>query len=132
MSEELKPCPICKSESSGAFIHGMFVSWICNNCNLETYQCCEEEQARELWNTRPIEDALQARIDALEAKLRWIPVSERLPEVRHDRLYLCWIDNGIREPYWDNRTWFAAWKQFSGDGVTHWMDWEPEAPEVKE
>ena len=43
------------------------------------------------WNTRPIEDALTARIAELEAARRWIPVSERLPKEKQSvlALYSC-------------------------------------------
>ena len=69
---ELKPCPFC-----GAMPMGEDDRYMCS-----TLGCVMQEDtisAKE-WNTRPIEDALQARIAELEAAQRWIPVSERLPE----------------------------------------------------
>ena len=97
MSEELRPCPFCgvnewkyQSHFSGTTI----------------YQCEKCGTIVEEWviNTRPIEDALNARIAELEYHLddwtnngwaedyksriaelegerMWIPVSERLPEI---------------------------------------------------
>ena len=75
MSEELRPCPFCKSnnttldyyEISGPQELGTIV--VCNDCGASAKSIVD-------WNTRPIEDALTARIAKLEAAQRWIPVSE--------------------------------------------------------
>ena len=66
----LKPCPFCGGTK------------ICTEKGINLNYCdnCSAESNVEHWNTRPIEDALQARIAELEAQQRWIPVSERLPE----------------------------------------------------
>ena len=95
---ELKPCPFCGSTK------------ICTEKSINLNFCdnCSAESNIEHWNTRPIEDALTARIaelegeldrriampkdlwfkvaqlstriNELEAERRWIPVGERLPE----------------------------------------------------
>ena len=68
MSEELRPCPFCKSnnttldyyEISGPQELGTIV--VCNDCGASAKSIVD-------WNTRPIEDALNARIAELEAEL---------------------------------------------------------------
>ena len=67
MSEELRPCPFCKSnnttldyyEISGPQELGTIV--VCNDCGASAKSIVD-------WNTRPIEDALTARIAELEAE----------------------------------------------------------------
>lgn len=69
MSEEIKRCPFC----GGAFEwSGRLECWVCGSadsgCEVDvraSRYISEEEQIKAL-NTRPIEDALQARIEALE------------------------------------------------------------------
>jgi len=64
MSEELRPCPFCKSnnttldyyEISGPQELGTIV--VCNDCGASAKSIVD-------WNTRPIEDALNARIAEL-------------------------------------------------------------------
>ena len=64
---ELKSCPFCGNEP---VVEGNLVA--CNNLNCPTYDnywtdpmifTCDQ------WNTRPIEDALTARIAELEAEI---------------------------------------------------------------
>ena len=64
MSEELRPCPFCGNEP---VVEGNLVA--CNNLNCPTHDnywtdpmifTCDQ------WNSRPIEDALNARIAELE------------------------------------------------------------------
>ena len=69
MNEKLKQCPFCGGEAELCYSE---VDTFCRKCNVI--------QETEMWNTRPIEDELRARIAELEAERRWIPVSERLPE----------------------------------------------------
>lgn len=73
------PCPFCGSsnatldyyEISGPQELGTIV--VCNDCGASAKSIVD-------WNTRPIEDALNARIAELEAaQARWVMVSERLP-----------------------------------------------------
>ena len=55
----LKPCPFCGGEAELCYSE---VDTFCRKCNVR--------QETELWNTRPIEDALNARIAELEAELK--------------------------------------------------------------
>src|SRR5690606_27939346 len=57
MSEELRPCPFCGGTK------------ICTEKGINLNYCdnCSAESNVEHWNTRPIEDALTARIAELEA-----------------------------------------------------------------
>ena len=126
MSEELRPCPFC-----GAMPMGEDDRYMCS-----TLGCVMQEDtiSAKDWNTRPIEDALRARIAELEEQV-WIPVGERLPEVYRDGdgefipFLVC--ENDKDYPYraiYDGLNW--------GDGmfvadVTHWMPL-PELPEVQE
>ena len=81
---ELKPCPFCGEEQLSDKERGDTIPYdgrysrVCDWCDVES----------PYWNTRPIEDAqaqeiarLEQRIRELEEHQRWIPVSERLPEV---------------------------------------------------
>ena len=77
MSEILQPCPFCGGEAELCYSE---VDTFCRQCNVM--------QETELWNTRPIEDALRLRIAELEGKIdqltahdaterqddKWIPV----------------------------------------------------------
>ena len=126
MSEELRPCPFC-----GAMPMGEDDRYMCS-----TLGCVMQEDtiSAKDWNTRPIEDALRARIAELEEQV-WIPVGERLPEVYRDGdgefipFLVC--ENDKDYPYraiYDGLNW--------GDGmfvadVTHWMPL-PKPPEVQE
>jgi len=59
MSEELRPCPFCGGTK------------ICTEKGINLNYCdnCSAESNVEHWNTRPIEDALNARIAELELRL---------------------------------------------------------------
>ena len=58
MSEKLKQCPFCGGEAELCYSE---VDTFCRKCNVM--------QETELWNTRPIEDALRLRIARLEAEI---------------------------------------------------------------
>ena len=89
---EMKPCPFCGSTDIKLHDEITHAVW-CQECFAEM-PSIDIESAVELWNTRPIEDELRARIAELEAESdqltarlcqerqddKWIPVSERLPE----------------------------------------------------
>jgi len=81
------------------------------------------------WNTRPIEDALNARIAELEAERRWIPVSERLPENISNVLILSRGEQLIASYHSKYSLWYVPF--VDKPVVTHWMPL-PELPEVKE
>ena len=55
---DLKPCPFCGGEAELCYSE---VDTFCRKCNVM--------QETELWNTRPIEDALRLRIAELEAEI---------------------------------------------------------------
>ncbi len=69
MSEELKPCPFCGHEFDTYVMESGEIMGSCSNIMCIAYGlfCSVEE-----WNTRPIEDALQKRIDELQRKLDFI------------------------------------------------------------
>ena len=128
---ELKPCPFCGGEAELCYSE---VDTFCRKCNVM--------QETELWNTRPIEDALRLRIAELEAEIerftvhsdierqddKWIPVSERLPEDLQSIIVFTK----------DRKTYIIRFLELYGregfgslsDIVTHWMPL-PEPPEVK-
>ena len=118
---ELKPCPFCGGTK------------ICTEKGINLNYCdnCSAESNVEHWNTRPIEDALQARIAKLEAQQRWIPVSERLPDNWESVLTID-ISKSTRDmvtAFYNPET--SLWStHFSCDlWVTHWMPL-PEPPIV--
>ena len=157
---ELKPCPFCGSPAYS--YHDNCIDFAGVKCNLGGCVCADILITENNWNTRPIEDDLRKRIAELEAESerftvhsdierqddkspndtqtqtivygKWIPVSERLPEVYRDGdgefipFLVC--ENDKDYPYraiYDGLNW--------GDGmfvadVTHWMPL-PKPPEVK-
>lgn len=67
MSEELKPCGSCGSVEAEIGIIGGATFWVeCSACGACSSSHDDEYDAITAWNRRPIEDKLQARIDALE------------------------------------------------------------------
>ena len=65
---EIKPCPFCGSTDIKLHDEISHAVW-CQECFAEM-PSIDIESAVELWNTRPIEDALNARIAELEAELK--------------------------------------------------------------
>ena len=117
--KEMKPCPFCGGTK------------ICTEKGINLNYCdnCSAESNVEHWNTRPIEDALQARIAELEAQQRWIPVSERLPEDWTMVLFTNGVTRGIGQ--FDKDGFYDYWYEYSfNKPVTHWMPL-PNPPEVK-
>ena len=76
----LKPCPFCGGTK------------ICTEKSINLNYCdnCSAESNIEHWNTRPIEDALNARIAELEADNK-----KAFDFVRELRIYCIWAN-------WDN------------------------------
>ena len=141
MSEELRPCPFCGGEAqvNTWTMHGITES----RCFCPNSDCPNSVRtvALEQWNTRPIEDALTARIAELEAERRWRVVADgELPELGKEvifydsimerRLKGCLRKNGGVEWLSDEGYTFS-----SRDGryswITHWM-YAPQPPEVQE
>ena len=75
MNDELKPCPFCDGTDINVVIEGNFSFEECAGCGATSeahraYEICTEQRkaaAADKWNTRPAEEALQARI----AELGW-------------------------------------------------------------
>ena len=82
---ELKPCPFCGSPAYS--YHDNCIDFAGVKCDLGGCVCADILITENNWNTRPIEDALNARIAELEGAQRWIPVSERLPDGGHREFY---------------------------------------------
>ena len=88
---ELKPCPFCGEKATLDYsVLPNRKHWFitCDCCGMMyQYTLSQRKYVKDGWNTRPIEDALNARIAELEAERRWIPVSERLPDGGHREFY---------------------------------------------
>ena len=72
MAEELKPCPKCGGRAV-EFHYELdeFSSYVkCEDCLLQTKFYDNMDDSYNAWNTRPIEEALQAKLKALEDRVR--------------------------------------------------------------
>ena len=139
MNDELKACPFCGKETAEVECDGAFWWVECQSCGASGHVywfILNNGNARDIvidnWNTRSIEDALNARIAELEAAQRWIPVSERLPE--DGDFVLIWDEmNGAyiaehskQVPQWAADGYYRHGTSYKY--ITHWMP----LPEVKE
>lgn len=72
MSEEkLEPCPKCGSDVRIKHAHGCKYVF-CDKCGIQStryYEGYDEDVIAKEWNSRPIEDALKARVKELEGAL---------------------------------------------------------------
>ncbi len=137
---ELKPCPFCgqpavmdnwwRSESGTVYYVKCEGYVKGTGCRVSTGAYATREEAAGNWNTRPIEDALQAEIDRLKAERRWIPVSERLPEKRGAYYVYLSDDFGFRPDmdFFEN----GDWNSYTVGDVTHWMPPPAEPPSEEE
>jgi Lar family restriction alleviation protein len=67
---ELRPCPLCGSTQIGRANFGIARhTVICKTCEVCTGYMLDDDEATEAWNTRPIEDALRAKLDAAREKV---------------------------------------------------------------
>ena len=135
----LKNCPFC---GNGAELVERIGGWTvtCKGyypntamygvlpCPWDSLMTCFYETPDEAvgaWNTRPIEDALQARIP------QWISVKDRLPENDEMKLITLWDCNSMRMAYYyEQELWICNGVDVTGF-VTHWMPL-PEPPKENE
>lgn len=115
MSEQLKPCPFC-GQTPGIDYSDALDAYVvvCEDCPANQFDD-RRGGAIATWNTRPLEDAKDAEISALREERRWIPVSERLPEV--GQRVLVWR-KGIGGAYESE---YADFGFRHSRGVSHWM-----------
>jgi len=128
---ELKPCPFC---GEPVVFNKFAEKVVCEDCGATIYS--------DYWNTRPIEDALSARIAELEAAQRWIPVGEQLPDPNDGHNVFVLTVEDLDDPriygvgygsYYIGKDCLPSWSldfDAYGNFVTHWMP-IPEPPEVK-
>jgi hypothetical protein len=67
MSEILRPCPFCGSPAYS--YHDNCIDFAGVKCDLGGCVCADILITENNWNTRPVEDALNARIAELEGKI---------------------------------------------------------------
>ena len=130
---ELKLCPFCGTLPQAN-------TWIFRGISETRYFCPNQEcplsvraVTLERWNSRPIEDALTARIAKLEAERRWIPVSEGLPKENAPVLVLT-VLGGMFVDFIHGKSVVTGNPDFyelDVEDVTHWMPL-PELPEVQQ
>ena len=76
MSDKLKPCPFCGSVEFE--LVKTDIGWYlvrCNTCIAEGQAGRTTQQTEQLWNTRPLEDALQAEVDEQNELIESLTVS---------------------------------------------------------
>ena len=132
---EMKPCPFCGGEADYTQILGNYGRVYCFTCDGGIREGRSKDGVIHNWNNRPIEDELRARIAELEAAQRWIPVSERLPQIGVRVLFYNNFITNIHKGWFSGDEWTSDIGIFyNGDKlkrITHWMPL-PEPPEVQE
>lgn len=73
---KLKPCPFCGGEALRRYPQR-----VCKNCGAHSWDAGSQEEADEVWNRRPTEQAQTAKIEHLLAE------NERLRGVLEDMQY---------------------------------------------
>jgi Lar family restriction alleviation protein len=150
MSEKLKPCPFCGCTELDVWRYGTLENWektpversplfavTCTRCRTGSIgRQFTADKAIESWNTRPIEDELEAYADKLAAGLpdgmlpkdvenlrqanismaqqihelkaaaRWTPVGERLPE-KGVWVLVVYDDGEVRNAKLDRANWVS-------------------------
>ena len=146
-------CPNCEAETPCTHEAELFVCDICGedfakyivsrNCNVSDVSVTQDvsidiKTGQSIENTNP--DYYKQEIARLNAERRWIPVSERLPEMYHPVLTMAkkakYPRVLSREKGADD-IWVWALRQLGGyvayigeKNITHWMPL-PEPPEVE-
>ena len=107
---ELKPCPFCGEPADDRYNR---LAKCSNKKCLMNYWIEDDADfyIREGWNTRPIEDNLNARIAELEAEI------ERLSQLLHDEMSQLEIATDL-----GNKRWVALNKIYK-DGEKHNTNW---------
>jgi len=101
----------------------------CLTCSCYDWLLISEDD----WNTRPIEDALKARIAELEEKQRWRVVANgKLPKIGIPVLFLADWGSIYEGCTYDGKT-IALYvlEDYEDSDITHWMP-RPVLPEVQE
>ena len=111
----LKPCPFCPDGGDVQLV--TFTGGVDDvvHCHV-----CGTILKHKIWQTRPIEDALNKRIAELEEKQRWIPASERLPEDGKP-VWVCTIWNEQHSGFLIDGVWAGLFRYFREGEITHWM-----------
>lgn len=147
MSEKLRNCPFCGEMireddygnkypvGYGSEFHKTY-HLICECCGLTINNYFVRRDLVKYWNTRPIEDALQRRIDELTAELaalreqvRWRKYPDEMP--KRDGFYLVLENvNQVAGYYhWCKQFgWNTDRGRINIQSVTHWMPL-PQPPE---
>ena len=94
--EALRACPFCGEDCATLMEDHRGCEIICENpdCDDMSEANWTREHAIEIWNTRPIEDALRAQVDALVELVR--AQKHRAESVEWDQGYTPGLDESFR------------------------------------